>query len=290
MEASTGGGIAANGEDDALRRAATKVAWDAYDRMLADSTADARVEPLEPTHIEGDSRILLSPASGHILFNRALAARPEVVPLAASVFRRHRVPQFLISVPRAQQREALRLGRVCGLLRFRRPWALMARWVDRVGGPQPAVSLDTFEAAGGTEIRPIQPSEADRAAALLCREFGMPETAAPVWAVAGSSADFELLGAWCDGCLVGVGAIYIDSFAAYLAGGVVSPAYRRRGIQRALLRARVDLAIDRGVRALVSETGLPMGSEPNPSFRNLRAIGLRVIDVTEHLCPPGTSW
>ena len=94
-----GDDLAAKPADEALVRAAIRASWDAYAHLLGSEEVGGGAAS-ESSHLGAASRLLLRPSCDHILFNRARADQPEVVALAAAIFRHHRVPRFLVSVPR----------------------------------------------------------------------------------------------------------------------------------------------------------------------------------------------
>jgi predicted N-acetyltransferase YhbS len=58
-----------------------------------------------------------------------------------------------------------------------------------------------------------------------------------------------------DGEVVGSAGCAYNDAGVYLGGGNVLPAYRGRGVYRALVRARWDAAVARGTPALVTQAG-----------------------------------
>lgn len=72
--------------------------------------------------------------------------------------------------------------------------------------------------------------------------------------------------------LAGVGVAFVRGDYAWFGMGATRPAYRRRGVQNALLAARINAAHAAGARVAVVETGAPSG-EPGPSYRNILRAG-----------------
>ena len=58
-----------------------------------------------------------------------------------------------------------------------------------------------------------------------------------------------------DGHVVGSAGVSYSAAGVYLGGGNVLPAARGRGVYRALVRARWDVAVERGTPALVTQAG-----------------------------------
>jgi hypothetical protein len=57
-----------------------------------------------------------------------------------------------------------------------------------------------------------------------------------------------------------------------------------------LIARRLRVAQALGCRFVTAETGLPIADEPNPSLANLRAAGLRTLEVRDNYVFAGTSW
>jgi hypothetical protein len=75
---------------------------------------------------------------------------------------------------------------------------------------------------------------------------------------------------------VAVGALYCRDGAAWLGVGATIPAWRRRGLQSALIARRIADAIAAGCRDIVAETGEPVEGEPSPAYANMLRNGFRV--------------
>lgn len=85
------------------------------------------------------------------------------------------------------------------------------------------------------------------------------------------AAGTQLWGAYRDGVLVGGGTLYLHQGTAVLSGAGVPPSQRRRGVQGALIRAR--LAAARAAGCDLAASGTAPGS---PSQRNMERHGFRV--------------
>ncbi|MFG6503764.1 GNAT family N-acetyltransferase [Microbacterium sp. P05] len=80
----------------------------------------------------------------------------------------------------------------------------------------------------------------------------------------------RVFGAWDGDLLIGAGAVHLLGEAASLNTGATLPSHRRRGVQGALISARVRAAADAGCRLVSAETG---SSPDSPSYRNLVRAG-----------------
>ncbi|MRG96500.1 GNAT family N-acetyltransferase [Polyangium spumosum] len=84
--------------------------------------------------------------------------------------------------------------------------------------------------------------------------------------------------AWAGGEAVGAGSAEVRGEVAALFGTSVLPAWRRRGIQQALIRARLVEARARGASVAT------IGSLPGePTERNVQRVGFRVVCTRVHL-------
>lgn len=133
--------------------------------------------------------------------------------------------------------------------------------------------------AGEIEVRPVLPeeySEAGEVTARAYREFAPPEM--PQWQaylarvadVANRAARTTVLVALVDGVIAGTTTIEIDRHIeddwrediapdeAHVRMLGVDPAYRRRGVGRALMAATIALARQRGRSRMTLETTAPM--------------------------------
>jgi GNAT superfamily N-acetyltransferase len=77
-----------------------------------------------------------------------------------------------------------------------------------------------------------------------------------------------------DGHAVGCGTLRVTSGVGLLGAAATRSGHRGRGVQSALLRHRLRLAVERGCD-LVAATALPAGA----SARNLLRHGLRLVDT-----------
>jgi len=140
----------------------------------------------------------------------------------------------------------------------------------------------------GIVVRPMKPGEEDVFVEVSSSGF-RPE-GAPI-----SPADHEVslkmaknpriiaVIAWAGDEAVGAGSAETRGEIAALFGTSVLPAFRRRGIQQALVRARLAEAKARGA------TLATIGSSPGePTERNVERLGFRVVSTRLHLerpCP-----
>jgi len=164
-------------------------------------------------------------------------------------------------------------------------WTDIAPWTDAM--------LDSTAVYAGASIAALDIADTDEAG-LAVRELGRDEVGQ--WAeVVAQAAEFSppLAVAWSalepylavaahmhrfvaevDGRAVGTGAVHLHHGVGWLRAGTVLPEYRGRGIQRALIRTRIDHA-----RRLGCDLVGASADEGGPSARNLDRLGFGVAAV-----------
>jgi hypothetical protein len=148
----------------------------------------------------------------------------------------------------------------------RRSWAKMCR------GAEPVVEIDV-----DFEVREAKPGEARALAQVVCNAFAMPSAFEP-WFVGLAARPRWRAYAALDGTrVVGAGYLYLEGTDAWLGIGGVLPEMRGRNAHRALMALRIRDAVLAGCARIATETGEPIGSEPNPSLANMRYCGFRQV-------------
>lgn len=139
-----------------------------------------------------------------------------------------------------------------------------------------------------TDLR-IAPARDDQVAAVtqaIIQAFGMPPPMAG-WLAALHRRERWRVYAACDAeRVVGGACLYLNGAMAWLGMGAILDTHRRRGGQRALMALRISDARAAGCAHIVTETGEPVGDEPNPSFANMRRIGFECVASRLNLAPP----
>jgi GNAT superfamily N-acetyltransferase len=129
--------------------------------------------------------------------------------------------------------------------------------------------------SSGLDIRPIQAGEEERWARGILEAFmnGAPMDPAflqimlPVTRAQGTTC----FAAWIDGELAGGGTVAIHDGIATLSGAGIRRQFRQRGLQTALIRARLEFAARHGCTVASSSTGPGTTSQ-----RNLERQGFRI--------------
>jgi hypothetical protein len=218
--------------------------------------------------------LIIAPRIPATMFNRTLALGVFRVATEADVdavtheFRAAGSGSFWIHVnpaARPAQLESWLVARGFRLAR-RRAWAK----VMFDGSRPPAVETSLA-------VREVGAAHADELAAVLTAAFEMPAffsswfrqlVGRPNWhAVAGFDGQRLVCG----------GLLYRERDFAWLGVGGTLPEFRGRGGQRAVMALRMRIALEQGATQVVTETGQPVGDEPNPSLANMRRCGFRQV-------------
>jgi len=114
-------------------------------------------------------------------------------------------------------------------------------------------------------------------AEAICIAFEMPLHLAPWFESVMTGSKWQAVCARINDKIIGGGLLYINGKSAWLGAGGVIPRARRLYAHRAITMRRLQFAIDAGCTSIMIETGDPIGNEPNPSFRNIEAVGFNKI-------------
>jgi MOSC domain-containing protein YiiM len=197
-------------------------------------------------------------------FNHALGMRtvPELLPRLLDFYRKHGTPA--------------RFGFVGS------PWpgAERLQQISVLGADVTDLQPADEALPDGVTLRWLGPDEAETWAKVVVPVFGEVGFTAGAWErllphMLGQS-NFHRVIAEIDGEPVGTGSLSTQYKVGLLRSGLVLAAARGRGIQRALVRARVQRAIDEGCEIVAAHCGPDSTSE-----RNLAASGLRRLWVRD---------
>ena len=215
----------------------------------------------------------------------ALGASGSALPAAALPGALHRyerrgVDRYLLHVcAQADQLAAQHALHAAGLRPYHRAWVKLARDDQPVAEVEAPLEVDLCRLA-----------EAEAFAALVTQAFGVAPDTAPLLVALVQRPRWHVYVARDRGVPVAAGALFVQGEVAHLGLGATSAAYRGQGLQRALLARRLRTAHALGCRMVASETGVALPGEPNPSYDNLRALGLQVLETRTNYVRPGTSW
>ena len=126
-----------------------------------------------------------------------------------------------------------------------------------------------------------------RAFALLLRdEFRLPDYMVNVVQELCTLERYQVYGAFDGPELVAAGCLALSADSARLMMGATRRAYRRQGLQSAIMNARIEGARTAGVSIVIGEANLPDPGETNSSLNNFRRLGFRIAYETYCLHSP----
>lgn len=132
-------------------------------------------------------------------------------------------------------------------------------------------------AAAPVDVRPVEPSEAERMGTILSAGFDLPAAFAPWFGALVGRPGWHCLGAYDAGRLVATGSLYVHARAGWITWAATDAAHRGRGAQQALLAARIEAARRLGLDLLVVETGEREEGRVDASYRNILAAGFEPV-------------
>ncbi|MCZ6859493.1 MAG: GNAT family N-acetyltransferase [Alphaproteobacteria bacterium] len=220
------------------------------------------------------------PASA-IVVNRALGLghrAPEsedTIRQIVEAYRSAGVARYFVQVhPDARPRQIGDWLLERGLERVR-GWQKFSRGRDPV--PDPRTDLT---------IREIGTSHGAASAAILSDAFDMGDQARPWLARLPGRDRWHIFMTFDGDQPAGTGALFIDGEVAWTDFGATAPDFRRRGSQSALLRHRVQFALDRGCRQIFTCTGEAVPGDPQHSYSNILKAGFKEDYVRPNYAPP----
>lgn len=89
-----------------------------------------------------------------------------------------------------------------------------------------------------------------------------------------------------DDDVVATGGLFVHDGIGWLDFGATTPSARGRGAQSALLRHRINDALDLGCRMLATATGEAVPGDPQHSYKNILKMGFQEAYVRENYAPP----
>jgi hypothetical protein len=222
------------------------------------------------------------------------------------------VPMFnrVIGLGNAQAAQGNDIDRIVGVYRDA---GVKSWWIHLSPGAQPGTLANTLSARGFTvpprknwvkvvrgveapaaietalEIREVRADEAQALGETLCAAFEMPSTLMPWFAALVGRENWRAVGAFDQGRLVGGGLLHLQGHSAWMGAGGVRPEARRHHAHRALMALRIQLAIAAGCTLITTETGEPVGDEPNPSLRNMFASGFELVFARANYAAPAVA-
>jgi GNAT superfamily N-acetyltransferase len=256
--------------------------------MFAAAPADRAAEVgMRASEVDG-ATVLVAPGFPGVMFNRVVGLGVSREATQAALdgiqgrYRESGVGAWCIQLNPCAQPAALGAWLQARGFSRGRSWAKMWRAAD---APLVPAECDL-------EIRPARPAEHAAAALAICEAFSMGPAMAAIMGAAAGTADWHLVVAVARDEIAGGGFLFHDRQrrAGWLGAGGVRPSWQRHGAQRAFMNARIALAASLGCDYVVTETGEPVGDEPNPSLNNMRRCGFeKVMSRPNWVAPQATG-
>ncbi|MGI9524706.1 MAG: GNAT family N-acetyltransferase [Hyphomicrobiaceae bacterium] len=135
-------------------------------------------------------------------------------------------------------------------------------------------------------VREIAHCDAEASAAIVCDAFDLGEAARPWLQTLPGRERWHVFMSFDGDRPAGTGALFIDGDFAWTDFGATAPAYRGRGSQSALLRLRVEHALDHGCKQVFTCTGEAVPGDPQHSYSNILRCGFKEDYVRSNYSPP----
>ncbi|MEM7136949.1 MAG: GNAT family N-acetyltransferase [Myxococcota bacterium] len=240
---------------------------------------------LEVAHHAGGT-LLVARHADHLLLNRAMCLRPpgdqldQAIEDAIAHYRSRRIGRFWVQLASDQRHGPLpRLLAMRDVVRYPRSWMKFVR-----------ATAPLLEQPTDATLRMADESDRDAIALIFRETFDLPESGAQLFASTAGRPRWRAFVAEDPSGVVGAAALFLGREEGYLAFAGTTRHARRRGIQRALLKTRLEVAAMHGCKRVFAETGLPREGEPNSSYRNMLRLGFDELCVRDNFAPEGTTW
>lgn len=255
--------------DDGLAERCEQRAWEDW---LHACPADCAREAGLAWVVVADGLAICCAATSAPVMNRAYAfgldreATEADVDAALAFFAAHGLPARLQIGP------ASRPALLPGWLQARglRVSGKRVQLMRDAAAPMPAVACDLAVDELGVD-------DAAAFGAVCAQAFGLPAIVAPSAAALVGRAGWHCFAARAGREIVATGALHVQGAVAYMGFAATLPASRGRGVQSALIAARVAAARRAGCRHVIAQTGEDTPAHPNPSLHNMRRLGFAEV-------------
>jgi GNAT superfamily N-acetyltransferase len=215
-----------------------------------------------------------------VVINRAIGlgverpATEQAVRDIESLFASAGVGRHYVHVCSGAQPSELREWLAGASLERGRGWARFGRGTE----PPP-------EASSTLEVRRIGPEHATAWGKIVADGFGLGARSA-VWLAGLVDRPAWRLYVGFDGDEpAGTAGMFVHEGIAWFDWAATRPEFRRRGCQGALLRRRVQDALEAGCSRMLTETGEAVEGDPQHSYRNILRASFELLDVRENWVP-----
>src|SRR5436190_8455369 len=137
-----------------------------------------------------------------------------------------------------------------------------------------------------TDLRVVDAETPDDFGTAFAKGYGLPPALGDFARSVVGRRRWHCFVAYDGAVAVAAGALFESGDAGWLGAAATLPSHRGRGAQSAILGARVERARERGLRVLVTETGVPRHGQPGASYRNILRSGFRPTYVRPNYASP----
>lgn len=219
--------------------------------------------------------------SSAIVINRCMAmglqsglAEEELRDIVAA-YERAGVERFFIQIHPQAQSDFLPLWMLDMNLEQARGWQKFSR------------GRETFEPSSESHnIREITTDQGADSAQIVCSGFDLGDAAVPWLAALPGAAKWHVFVEYDGDQPMATGALYMDGDTAWTDFGATSPDCRKRGCQLALLKHRIEFALDNGCQQIFTCTGEDVPGDPQHSYSNILRAGFKETYIRENFSPP----
>lgn len=230
---------------------------------------------------------LIAPSLDSLLFNRVIGLgehAPATHDLIRAVIDRYLT--FDVQHYWVHAGPYARPARLGGLLQENGLEPYQRSWVKMIRPARHAVHAQT-----ALNIRLATVAEATTVASIVGPGFDLPQHGAELFAGLVGRRRWQVFVAETSKQVVAAAGMFIEGDVAYLCFASTLPQFRRQGAQRALMEARINVAVAAGCHWIATETGFPLAAdEPNASYQNMLWAGFRPVAIRDNYAPAGTQW
>ncbi len=142
------------------------------------------------------------------------------------------------------------------------------------------------DVATGLDVREAGPADAAALGRIAADAFDLGPQGEGILAALIGRPNWRVFMTSHDGAAAGCGALYVEDGIGWLDWGATAPAFRGWSGQSALLRRRIEAALDLGCRTMATCTGEEVPGDPQISWHNIIKMGFTPAYTRRNLAPP----
>lgn len=233
-------------------------------------------------HDSGDAVVSVAANDPSIVINRTSGlgvftpASRRQVDQVVDTYREAGVARFFIQHhPQARPAELPEWLAAAGLVP-RRAWMKFRHELDALP-----------ETAGSLQVEPVDTMHTESFGAIIADGFDLAPESAPLLAGLVNRPGWHPFMVRVGDQVGGVATLFVHEGVGWCDWGATRPEFRSRGIQRALLAARLSLARQLGCTAVYTTTGVAVPGDRQHSYNNILRAGFRELYESGNFAPPG---